>query len=514
MGQLISILLAVGSLALGDLGLSGGLRLPLAVPFLLLFPYALAAAQHRQGLRGRFRSAATLGRLCILSPVLSQYAAVGLLGWQESVEGWLGADVSVLEWPGLGALLALAPFVLFSVAAIDAEARVSSRISQVRGHIRSFQLRMLGSGLAPIVIYLLVAALLGRSESLRIHVEEVALANAAFTGVMLVSFLFLLPFLLEHAWDTEPLAAGPQRELLEHVAARAEFRCKELVVWRTGGLVANAAIVGVTPGSRRVFFSDALLARLGPRELAAVFAHEMGHARRHHVPLFVAWALAFFAGLDLLVQELDPEAGALGLGLFVGGLGLWLVAFGWLSRRVELEADLFALELLQDGEGLVLALDSVAPGRPAKSGWRHFSSAQRIGFLRSAGAAPRLGRRLRRRLCAARWLGALVLALVLSFQGSRFLGSLDADQARASLRLGRYATAAAQLAEVEAAPEDLVALVALSSSEYPRDFPSRAEAAQACRDRALALAPDADSTQGWWLLAALAGDREAEGRLD
>ena len=516
MGQLIAILLAVGSLGLEDLGLAGPWSWPALVPALGLAPYLLALAQRRAGISGSFRRAARLARLLAASPVLAQYVAVGVFGWQRSVESWLGTTVSLFEWPGLSALLVLAPFVLYSAAAIDAEARIFSGSAELRRHLRHFQLRMLGAGLAPIASYLLVASVIGRSDVLRVRVEEVGLYSAAFTSLLLVSFIFSLPVLLRHTWDTDRLEPGGQRALLEHVAGLASFRCKELLVWRTGGLVANAAIVGVTPGTRRVFFSDALLARMGPRELAAVFAHEIGHARRHHVPLFVSWALTFFAGLEWFSQELDPEGGALGGAILVGGLALWLVGFGWLSRRVELEADLYALELLGDGEGLALALDAVAPGRSSRSGWRHFSMARRVEFLQRAEADPRVGGRLRRLLSGARWLGGAALLVVLALQGARFVGELDQDLARSSLRLGRYATSAAELARVEEPAEDVAALVRLAHGRFPVDFSDRAEAARACRQRALELegVAEPDLTAAWWLLAALAGDEEARGRLD
>jgi Zn-dependent protease with chaperone function len=516
MGQLIAILLAVGSLGLDDLDATSPWRWPFLVPVLALVPYLLAQVQRRAGLSGGFRRAASLARLAALTPVLSQYIAVGVFGWQHSVEEWLGTEISFFEWPGLSALLVLAPFLLYSATAIDAEARLYTGAAELRSHMRRFQLRMLAAGLAPIIGYLALASVIGCSDVLRLRVEEVGLYNAGFTGLLLLSFIFCLPFLLQHTWDTERLVPGGQRSLLEHVASRATFRCKELVVWRTGGLVANAAIVGVTPGTRRVFFSDALLARLGPRELAAVFAHEIGHARRHHVPLFVSWALTFFAGLEWLSLELDPEGGTLGLVVLVSGLGLWLLGFGWLSRRVELEADLYALELLGDAEGLVLALDAVAPGRPSRSGWRHFSMAQRVDFLERAQADRGVGRQLRRRLSVARWLGALALLTVLALQGARFVGQLDHDLARSSLRLGRYASSALQLGRVEQPAEDVAELVRLAYEAFPRDFEDREEAARACRQRALELqgVADPELVQAWWFLASLAGDRAAQERLD
>lgn len=508
MGQLISILLALASLAFDDFGVSAGWQVPLAVPSLIALPYALAALQHRAGLRGNFRRAALLGRLAALSPVLAQYLAVGVFGWLRSVESWLDVRLSLLQWPHLGLLLALAPFVVYSIAAIDAEARLNSEHGVIRRSLRRFQLRMFVAGLAPITGYLAVAALFGRSESLRIHVEETALFGAAFSGVTLLVFIFLLPLLMRYTWDTEALSPGPQRSLLENIAKLASFRCKEIAVWRTGGLIANAAIVGVTPGTRRVFFSDALLSRLGPRELAAVFAHEMGHARRHHVPLFIAWAVAFFAGLDALVLELDPEGGALGGGLLAAGLALWLVGFGWLSRRVELEADLFALELLGEGHGLASALDAVSPVGPQKSGWRHFSMQKRVAFLDAANRDAGVAKRLRRKLGAARWLGGAALVAALALQFVNFTESYAEDQARAYLRMGLYESASESLARAQNPTEDIVEITGLAHAAFERDFPTREAAGAACSERAASLDPDrdADLIETWEFLANLTSD--------
>ena len=70
--------------------------------------------------------------------------------------------------------------------------------------------------------------------------------------------------------------------------------------------MSNAAIVGVG-GRRVVLFSDSLLASLPPGELAAVYGHEIGHAKSRHVAVFLVWTLAFFIAGDWLAAELAPE---------------------------------------------------------------------------------------------------------------------------------------------------------------------------------------------------------------
>jgi Zn-dependent protease with chaperone function len=508
MGHLISILAALASLACADLELLSGWRLPWAVPALMAAPYLLSAAERRAGLRGNFRQALFLARLGVVAPVLLYATALVVCGWSASLEGWLGVRISILEWPRLELLPALLPFVAYSLASIDAVARVQGEGGRLTAIIRSFQMRMFFATLVPIVIYLAASALLGRNESLRVHVEEVELLGAGFTAVIMVCFVFFLPRLLQQTWDTEPLPVGPERALLEELASQAGFRCKEILLWRTGGLIPNAAVVGVTAGTRRVFFSDALLERLSPRQLVAVYAHEIGHVRGGHVMLFATWALSFFAGIDLFSNQLGGGSENLATLFFGVGLVLWWFGFGWLSRRAELEADLYSLEILGEGASLREALERVSPDRGQRAGWRHFSPEQRTRFLSASAADPRVGRRLRSRLRLARWLGALCLSVIMTLQGAGLVDNYAEDQARASLLLGRFASAEREIAQVPEPNGDLAQLIALAQGGFPTDFRNRRSAARACRERAEALdaAGAPELAQPWWLLFQLTGE--------
>ena len=189
-------------------------------------------------------------------------------------------------------------------------------------------------------------------------------------------------------------------------------------MWRTGNLMANAAIVGVSARSRVVMFSDSLLSILSLRELASVFAHEMGHAVRHHVWIFIAWAMAFFLAADQWTHLL-ADAGELWTSLaLLGTVGLWALSFGWMSRRFELEADLFSLELLGDLEGLVSALERVGPRERDASGWRHFSTAKRVDFLLRAAQDPAWARRFRSRLRGITVAGFLAAGVAVWFSAN------------------------------------------------------------------------------------------------
>jgi Zn-dependent protease with chaperone function len=366
-------------------------------------------------------------------------------------------------------LLALVPYVVQQVLVIDAAARLADPRRAALRSLRGLQLRMFASGLLPIVAFVVVAGLVGLDARLRANVEEVALWNAVFAGVLIGSFVLFLPSMLRNTWETVPLASGTERRLLAAVAARASFRCKDLLVWRTGNLMANAAIVGLTARSRVVLFSDSLLAMLSLRELASVFAHEIGHAVRHHVPIFVAWAMGFFMCADLLVAHVVPEGELWGIATLAVVFGAWYLTFGYLSRRFELEADLYSLELLHDPEGLIGALERVGGRLRDVASWRHFSTAERVRFIAEAARSPETRARLRRGLRLARWGGALLFVVAGAVELVFVVRDWPTSQVWVDLRLGRYATAAERLERGLDVEPRLAALVARGNALAAED---------------------------------------------
>ncbi|MFT7669847.1 MAG: Zn-dependent protease with chaperone function, partial [Planctomycetota bacterium] len=490
MGFLLQIMLALCSLVVSESIDESTTQLPWAVFAIAPLPYAVTWLRKRASRAGAYKRAKFVARVEALVPVLMQFVAVAFFGWMRSLEEWFTADLSVLTWPSPIVLLALAPFVVYTAIAIDAQARgVASSNVEVRRSMRSFQLRMFLAGLGPIFGYILVAAFLGRWEYLRIGVEEVRLFGIAFTAVLAVSAIQFLPFFLRWTWETERLTSGPQLELLERVAGLAKFRCEELLVWKTGNMMANAAIVGLFPSSRRVFFTDVLLRQMSPRQLAAVYAHEIGHAKRFHVPILLVWALAFFGGLDGLLSWAEFGDQELELLVLLFGMFLWLLGFGWLSRRIELEADLFCLDLLRDAVGISSALLAVAPANPGRSGWRHFSTYKRIDFVERAALDPEVGRGLRRRLRVVATIG-LALCLGVGVQQTEAMATdFPAERTVVDLRLGHFAQAAERRAtwgpELEGKQlELLAALVSLAESAGLKDSESRIAAVETCSNRA------------------------------
>ena len=501
MGYLLHLLVALLGQGLAESGWSTGWDASWLVLFLLPVPHLLGALGHRLFLRGKFRASAIVLRVLAGSAPALHVLAVCAFGWLDALRRWFGEGVSLGGWPRIGLLLALAPFVVLELASIDARARVMTPSGRERAAWRTFHARMLLSGLVPLVGYVLVSTLAGSSDRVRVEIEEVSLFSAAFALVLLSVLALGLPSLLRNVWNTAPFPPGERRDLLDAIAARARFRARALLAWNTGDLMANAAIVGVGPRTRVVLFSDSLLAQLDGPELGAVFAHEIGHAARRHVLIFVSWAAAFFLLADLAANRWFASDPWLGGGLVLAAVLAWLLGFGFASRRFELEADLYCLDLLGDSTALVRALEKVGGRFRDVASWRHFSTAERVRFLEKAAADPAVGERLRRSL--RRWsrFGFCVFVAAAALEVWILVRAFPAERLRADLRLGAYASAA-ERAGSSSVDEELSRLARRAATLEDGE---RGVANLESRARASMLAGDIEAALEWLDLGALRG---------
>jgi STE24 endopeptidase len=156
-----------------------------------------------------------------------------------------------------------------------------------------------------------------------------------------------------------PLADAGLRERLEAMVKRCGFASKGVFVMDGSRRSAhgNAYFTGVGREKRIVFF-DTLLEKLGPAEVEAVLAHELGHFRLHHVRqrLFLGLATTL-VGLALLAWLARWPAFHTAFGVSTPSSHAALLIFmlvapaftffvtpiaSWWSRRHEFEADDFA----------------------------------------------------------------------------------------------------------------------------------------------------------------------------
>jgi STE24 endopeptidase len=277
----------------------------------------------------------------------------------------------------------------------------------------------------------------------------------ALLGVVAAGVFVVAPVMLRRVWRTAPLEAGPLRERLETLCDRIGLRCRDILIWKSDGIMINAAVMGVFAPVRYVLLSDALLATMSPRQIEAVFGHEAGHVRHRHIQHFLVFAVVGWLVVAALMEGLaQATAGSRASGglsaAAIQGIGLaatvlfWGVGFGWVSRRFERQADLFGARCVTPAESecdrpcsvhlgarsartedgrvcataaaiFASALQRVAilNGIPAEErSWRHSSIGSRIRFLISLAGDParatqfeRLIRRIKTTLVAAAILG-------------------------------------------------------------------------------------------------------------
>lgn len=175
-----------------------------------------------------------------------------------------------------------------------------------------------------------------------------------------LAVLSFLPVLLRVIWRTSRMPACPTRDRLSAMCREQGVRIRDILVWHTCSGMLNGALIGVIPRFRYILLTDALIERLPSSQLEAVMAHEIAHARRHHLP----WLLGAMVGLitvttvalwliarPFLLGIEDFEERAFWGDLLSGtSLGLAMVAaffvFGFLSRKFERQADAFATQHL------------------------------------------------------------------------------------------------------------------------------------------------------------------------
>jgi STE24 endopeptidase len=188
-------------------------------------------------------------------------------------------------------------------------------------------------------------------------------AEGIVTFCSAMTIFVVAPVLIRAVLPTEPMPDSPLRRRLEAFCRRHKLRYRNILVWHTHSHVGNAAVMGLIPQVRYILLSDLLLETMSEQQIEAVFAHEVGHVVHRHM----LWYLAFFKVLALTLGAIAivAEAGQQSLKLpawlpvellfTAAGTAGFLLAFGFVSRRMERQADVFAareIEALHAGPGL------------------------------------------------------------------------------------------------------------------------------------------------------------------
>jgi Zn-dependent protease with chaperone function len=393
-------------------------------------------------------------RVHALGVLVFYFLAAYLIGWGWTVKyhlTWNG-------WPLPGAeLLILTPFLASLVLSWAIFHEVENAVHELFGpkespptalarsrwaHVGLQARQSLVLAAPPFLLLVIQQVLFGIFPGLQNDPLWMPLLSMALLAVLFISWPWLLRLLL----NLRPMPNCPLRQRLEATARRLKFRCSDILVWDTHNNIATALLAGPLPALRYVVFTDRLIGQLEPEEVEAVFAHEVGHIKHRHMLLYLLFlivSLLVLAAAGHAVLELAPLADVerwvaayapwpdfwtanrdllLAVPLLVVLLAYLFVVFGFLSRRCERQADLYACRATS-APAFIAALEKVArlsgisrsrPGRLAS--WRHGTVAARVDCLRRLQADPGLELRYRLDIGLAQWgllagLGCVLLLL-------------------------------------------------------------------------------------------------------
>jgi len=227
---------------------------------------------------------------------------------------------------------------------------------------------------------------------------------------------------------------------------------RDILLWDTYSAVANAAVMGVIRPVRYLLLSDALIENMRDEEIEAVFGHEAGHVKHHHI-LFLVLSIVGFGMVGMALLQLiekvfsDMAETAAQSWLIYGSgpmmIGMLMLLFGWISRRFEAQADVHAAITVDQFDtasntqddcqspkalrphgaevmGSALKRIAVLNGISAEGrSWRHGSISGRVAFLEALAQEDGLMHRFFRKILLIK--AAILLSVILGGAGCWFL---------------------------------------------------------------------------------------------
>lgn len=218
-----------------------------------------------------------------------------------------------------------------------------------------------------VVVIGILAGLL--AVALDVWLGAFALAAASVYAVVAVASSRGMVSSLTGAHELPPDQMRPLQRLVENVSIAAGLPVTP-EVRIVNDSAPNAFATGLTPGKSFVGITTGLLQTMPKRELEAVIAHEISHVRNRDTRLMTLAVV--FAGVIALVADIALRTMVYGgrrsgnrggpivivvaiVGFMLAPIAAMLLRMS-LSRRREYLADATAAEILNDPEGMAMAL--------------------------------------------------------------------------------------------------------------------------------------------------------------
>ena len=277
---------------------------------------------------------------CFIQPMF--LASSGWLNWVDlnaSVDTSRALNMLLMMIPAwtVLSLIELGRFVGF--ANHESKIEAQSKIGMFK---KTYLLWACHSWLIPFGAALLVAGIADSTVFMSKYLPGLGLYGTIAIGILFSLFVTLLsPNVFVRLIGAN--SVDPSIEVLvSRMWKLGGSSVPKILLWPTGGRVANAAVVGMIAYARKLLLTDALLQRLTDRELEMVVLHELAHCARYH-----AWirTLPTLGTVCLLLLAMNSLSGfllsAVCFVLFVAFL-CSLVSVSWWT---ELDADRVAIQL-------------------------------------------------------------------------------------------------------------------------------------------------------------------------
>jgi len=237
---------------------------------------AFGAAAPRSA-RRRAALAASAEKLCLLGGFAGLLSVGGLQWMMAPLAGWPLVGKLALLAPFMAALLVmwLNHYSLHRRMKLRAAAAAPDQpppATWTRGQFLAFNVRThLLMILVPVSLIMLANDLLLMA---RPRLPESVADELIATGVVLsAALVFLLaPMMIVHIWRTAPMEDCPLLSKLKATCRRLSLRYRRILIWRSGGVLVNAGVMGLIPQVRYILLSDGLVEQMPLQQIEAVFA--------------------------------------------------------------------------------------------------------------------------------------------------------------------------------------------------------------------------------------------------
>ncbi|MDR2392411.1 MAG: M48 family metalloprotease [Planctomycetota bacterium] len=363
------------------------------------------ALLHRNRMiRRRLAVWADIGLRMLLVAVYAESLESSTFPWSLAAALGLGASPAAFLFQLSGIL----PFVLFFVIAWFPMYGLHREVAPGNWTRPSFQIHQIRSHLVLLIGWLPFALLTDWLSGILIAIP-----------ILLFLSIWTFPFLLARIWGCRRLADSDVLGQVARLEKEAGVGFSRVYLWEPGGgQIQNAAAVGIFRPFRYLFLTPALLRDLNGPELEAVVLHELGHVKHRHL-LFYFFSSLAGVNASVIAAAIAPLAGP-GERFAVVALLILIyfrLIFGWLSRNMERQADLFALETSGSARNIANALEKLALAAGhirLASSWHHSGIAERVRFLHVAERNPQIALRHNRRVTLIQKTGYLFSILLLS----------------------------------------------------------------------------------------------------